>query len=149
MAAQSLTMKIRGLYTSDNDFSAVPEGALLTANNIVIDRESVAEPRRGFNRLSAGFSNTSHRAAQLWFYQEKLFAHTSADGIQYWTGSAWTAISGTYTRPTGAVRLRVAEANENLYLTTSAGIYKQDLYSSTPALSGAYKGLDVQASLPG
>lgn len=146
---QTLSAKLKGLYTSGNVHSGVPEGALLVADNVVIDRESIAEPRRGFNRLSAAFANAAHRALQLWFYQDKLFAHTSADQVQYWTGSAWTALSGTYTKPTNAIRVHTAEANQNLYLTTSSGIYKQDVYTATPMKAGAYKALDLQATIPG
>ena len=39
--SQSLQMKIRGLYTFPNDMSAVPEGALSVAYNIVIDKDSI------------------------------------------------------------------------------------------------------------
>lgn len=145
---QTLTTKLTGLYTSDNALSSVPDGAMLVADNVVIDRQSVLKPRRGFDRLSAGFSTASHRAGQLWVYQSKLFAHTSNNELQYWTGSAWTALSGTYTKPTNAVRVRAVEANQNLYVTTSAGIKKLDVYSATPVSAGAYKALDLYATVP-
>ena len=47
--AQELKLKIRGLYTHPNDLSEVPDGALAIADNIVIDEESVAASRRGFD----------------------------------------------------------------------------------------------------
>jgi hypothetical protein len=146
---QTLSTRIRGLFTSDNVHSEVPDGALLVADNIVIDRDSIAEPRRGFDRLTASFADADHRGKQIWFYQDKLMAHTSADQLQHWNGTAWTALSGTYSKPANAVRVRAVEANQNLYLTTSAGVFKQDAYSSAPTAAGAYKALDLRASIPG
>jgi hypothetical protein len=142
---QSVTLKVRGLYTSDNDLSAVPEGALLKANNIVIDKTDIAEPRRGFDRLSAGFADSSYRANRLWVYQEKLFAHTTNNQVTYWDGAAWQVLTGTYTAPTSG-KVYTAEANQNLYFTTNAGVKKLPVYNGTIVASGAYKGLDMTAS---
>ena len=144
--AQQVTLKIRGLYTSDNDLSAVPEGALLKANNIVIDKTDIAEPRRGFDRLSAGFADASYRAYRLWVYQDKLFAHTTNNQVTYWDGAAWQVLSGTYTAPTSG-KVYTAEANQNLYFLTNAGVKKIAAYNGTPVSAGAYKGLDMTASL--
>ena len=46
---QKLNLKIDGLYLDPNSFSEVPAGALSRADNISIDKDSVAESRRGFN----------------------------------------------------------------------------------------------------
>jgi len=143
---QSVVLKIRGLYTSDNDLSAVPEGALLKATNIVIDKTDVAEPRRGFDRLSAGFASSSYRASRLWVYQSKTFSHTTNNQVTYWDGAAWQVLPGTYTAPTTG-KVYTAEANQNLYFTTNSGVKKLAVYTGTPVAAGAYKGLDMTASL--
>lgn len=142
---QSITLKLKGLYTSDNDLSAVPEGALLKATNIVIDKEDVAEPRRGFDRLSAGFASASYRASRLWVYQSKIFAHTTNNQITYWDGAAWQVLTGSFTAPTSG-KVYTAEANQNLFFTTNAGVKKLSAYNGTPVAAGAYKGLDLAAT---
>lgn len=146
---QSLVLKIKGLYTSQNELAEVPEGALLEADNIDISKDSIAEPRRGFDRLATAFSDLTQRAAKTWFYKSKQFAHHGTLGsentISYLDGGAWHSV-GTFSAPTG-YKVRTLEANQNLYATTSTGIQKLDAYNGTATLAGAYKGLDVQAAV--
>lgn len=148
--AQSLTLKIKGLYTSLNELSEVPEGALLRADNIDILKDSIAEPRRGFERLSAGYSDSSHRTDRTWFFQDKQFAHHgatlgSATTVSYLSGGAWTSV-GSFAAPTGA-KIRNLLANQNCYFTTSAGVRKLDAYNATSTLAGAYKALDLTTAV--
>jgi hypothetical protein len=155
---QELKLKVRGLFSHGSELAAMPEGALLVADDIVIDREDIAEPRRGFGRSSAGFSDAAYRATKLFMYQDYLFATYSTNLLAYYStqlasasadfdgSGAWTAVSGTYAPPTGH-KTHTAEANQNLYLTSGAGIYKLDAYNSTPVKAGAVKALDLQASL--
>jgi hypothetical protein len=155
---QELNLKIRGLYSHPSDLSAVPQGALSVADNIVIDKEEIAEPRRGFNRSYAGFSDSSYRANKLFMYQDYLLAHYSTNLLAYYTtqlsspsanftgSGAWTAVSGTYTAPTNH-KVRAVESNQNLYITSAAGVYKLDAYNATPVAAGAVKGLDVNAAV--
>lgn len=153
--SQELKLKIKGLYSHSNDLSAVPDGALSKADNIVIDRDEIAEPRRGYNRSNAGFANTDHRANKLFVYQGYIFSQYSSNLLAYYsnttsatfsTSGTWTALSGTYTPPTG-VKMRATEANQNLYITTNNGIFKLDAFNSTPRLAGAHKGLDLKLEL--
>jgi hypothetical protein len=143
---QSVTLRIKGLYTGDNDLGSVPEGALTKATNIAIDRADIAEPRRGFDRLTGSFTDTDARAERLWTYQGKVFVHLSNGKIAYHDGSAWQESAASYTAPTDG-KVYQAEANQNLYVTTSTGIKKLSSYSSAPVDAGGYKALDVQASL--
>lgn len=143
---QTVTLKIRGLYTGDNDLGSVPEGALSKATNISIDKADIAEPRRGFDRLPGSFADSDARAQRLWIYQGKVFAHLSNGKLAYHDGAAWQESASAYTAPTDA-KVYQAEANQNLYFTTSGGVKKLSAYSSTPVDSGAYKALDTQASL--
>lgn len=150
---QSLNLKIKGLYTSQNELSEVPEGALTVADNIDIIQDSIAEPRRGFERLEAGYSLLTHRTDKTWFYQGKQFAHHgaslyAADTISYLAGGSWTAVSGSHTAPSG-FRMRTLRASQNLYFTTSAGVQVLDAYDGTPSLAGVPKALDVAASTTG
>lgn len=73
---QKLTVKAAGLYTYPNPLSQVPPGSLLTADNVVIDREGIIEPRRGFNVVSGTLGNgVSNRSAQLVSFGNFVLSH--------------------------------------------------------------------------
>lgn len=73
---QNLLLKVAGLYSFPNTLSSIPEGALLRAKNVVINRDNVAEPRRGFkiygSTMGAGLDTTAH---QLLNYKGRIFRH--------------------------------------------------------------------------
>ncbi len=148
--AQSLNLKIRGLYTNANELSGVPEGALLVADNIDIVSEFLAQPRRGFDRLTNAFSDSSDRSDKLFSYQDKIFAHHgtlgAADTLSYHDAGSWVSLSGAYTAPS-SFKMRFCKASQNLYFTTSSGIKKIDAYNATPKASGAFKALDISSSI--
>lgn len=145
---QSLTLKIKGLYTHASELSSVPDGALSVADNIVIDRESVASPRRGFDQQTYGFSDAAYRANKVFFYQDKILAHYYTNLMAWYdTGAGWTNFSGTYAVPATNTPVRAAQANKNMYFTTGAGVKKLDAYNGTPVSAGAYKALDITASI--
>ena len=52
MKQQVLNLKVSGLYTNPNQFSEIPQGALSIAENVVIDKGSVIESRRGFDKYN-------------------------------------------------------------------------------------------------
>lgn len=76
---QSTLAKIKGLYTHPNLLSEVPQGALVDATNIFINRDSVAEPRRGYkiygNSMGASSTNIAH---QLFTYKNRILRHYGA-----------------------------------------------------------------------
>jgi len=144
---QDLKLKIKGLYTSYNDLSEVPDGALLKARNIDIMQDSLASPRRGYDRLDGAFDDTDERALQLEEFDDKLIAYTDDDKLYYYDSSTWNNISGTYSPPDASTRLRFSKSNQNLYFTTSAGVYKLDAYDGTPVLAGAFKALDLELTI--
>lgn len=147
--AQVLTLKAKGLYTSPNEFSSVPDGAMVRANNVVIDVDGIVEPRRGNNRIRQ-FPSGSDRGSRYAIYQDTLIANWTGGYVGYDNGSSWTAYSGTYQHSSSTLaRLRFLNANNNLYFTTSAGTYKLDAYNGTPVLAGMFKGLDLELSLSG
>jgi hypothetical protein len=147
--SQKLALKIKGLYTHPNEFSEVPEGALAIANNVNIDRESVAEPRRGFGRGSYGFASSTDRANKFFEYRDTLIAHYGAASLARDTGSAWSDYSGTFSPPDSSTPVRAAEANQNFYFTTSAGVKKLDSPTGTVKDSGAYKGTYISGAITG
>lgn len=145
---QALNLKLRGLYTHPNDLSEVPEGALVVADNVVVNKESVVEPRRGFDRLGFAFSQLTDRASKLFVYQDTILAHYSTKLARYNDLTGWVDFTGSYTAPTG-VKIRSAEANNNFYFTTDKGVQVLDVATGEVGLSGIPRGLDCRATLTG
>jgi hypothetical protein len=150
--ATSLFLKFKGLFTNSNELSSVPDGALITAENIDILSENLAQPRRGFGLLAdSTFGDADTRIDSMWTFGNELFAHNSADGIgeadtiSRLTSGAWSDYSGTFEAPSGH-KIRPLFANQNTYLNTSDGIKKLDSNSGTIVDAGGYKGLDISAS---
>lgn len=147
--AQVLVIKHKGLQTSPNEFSSVPEGGLLTADNCSIDKDNIIEPRRGLNRLQA-FASGSDRARRYALYQSTLIAAYSNGKVAYDNAGTWTDYSGTYNDPdANLAHLRFLNVGANLYFTSSTGMYRLDAYNGTPVLSGIPKGLDLNLALTG
>jgi len=96
--SQQLNVRLRGLYTHPDDLSsATPQGALSVADNIVIDREDIASPRRGMDRVSYALSNTSLRLNKVFSYQDYLLGHWGSKSMGYYNpASGWSAYSTTH-----------------------------------------------------
>jgi hypothetical protein len=130
--AQEVKLKAAGLYTHPNQLD-LPEGALVQANNVVIRRDGVIEPRRG----------QSHYAAEvfdrLFSYRGTLLGHTaSGDKLKHDNNvGVFTEKAGAYAHPDASAKMRAAEAAQNLYLTTAAGVYRLDSVPGTPEPAGA------------
>lgn len=143
--AQEMRLKIAGLYTHPSDLSEVPEGALLQAKNLVIDEESIAEPRRGFDRYGYAIDATGTvRGEKIFSYEDKIIVHKSDDTLAYDSGSAFTDYSGTIAPPDSATKMQAVKANGNFYFTTSKGIWKLDSSTGTPVAAGVDKGLTIE-----
>lgn len=142
---EKLELKIKGLYLSPNDYSSVPQGALLEANNGIIDKESVFDTRRG----QTFYSTTAFSDApdQMFNFNTTLLTHAGTV-LAYDNGSGvQTAYSGTYSNPASGFKIHSVEANKNFYFTTSDGVKKLDSASGTPVDAGAPPGLDINGSL--
>ncbi len=234
--SDKLILKAKGIYTQANNKSAVPNGALLTAKNVVIDKDDLVEPRRGFklfgDAMGTGSSNT---AKQLLNYEKRIIRHyepSSSSGILEYQNSSgsetfsktkelklieidtltsvsttvtvttptthgiengdtvtiagaddtdyngsfiatnatattfeYTALSAPATspdvgnafiieatardilEPESGVKLKAAEVNGNLYITTKAGVKKLDAFNATLVPAGTPKALDFMVDL--
>ena len=60
-------LKAVGLNIRPNSLSK-PEGSLETASNVIIRRDNVIEPRRGFKVFGSSFPSSVDRAKQLLVY---------------------------------------------------------------------------------
>ena len=139
--AQVLNLKIAGLYTNPNQFSEIPEGALQRADNIQIDKGSVAEPRRGQAKYGQMPSSYTGSIDALFDYQGTLISSYDNKLARDNGSGTFTAYSGTYTPPTGH-RIKSTQANKNFYFTTSANIKKMAVVSDTPINAGSPRALD-------
>ncbi len=139
-------LRIKGLFSQPNVYSTVPEGALKTATNLVIDREGVATPRRGFSTLGAMPGSGLFNG--LTEFQNKLVCNFNVSTTGYFDGSAWHTISTSETPPTDC-RTRFSQLNQNLYLTTTTGVKKMETYSGTPGAVGAPKAIHAVVATTG
>lgn len=147
--AQLLQVRHKGLYTSPNEFSAVPDGALLMANNCILTVDGIAESRRGNDRIAV-LPLADDRYSRFDWYQDVQVATWSGGKVGYLSGATFVAVSGTYNDPSSTIaRRKFLLSNSCLYFTSSAGVYKMDVYNATPKLSGMYKGLDLSLALSG
>jgi hypothetical protein len=123
MATSSL-LKASGLHDFNNYLSAVPEGALLVAENVVIDRTGVIEPRRGITQYGELGSLNTDTAKQLLLYKDRILAHYG-DKIAWDNGNGvFTDYSASFVEAATGLRIKSFESNGNLYVTTSTGIRK-------------------------
>jgi len=143
---QTLTLKIKGIWTNSNEFSEIPDGALSLASNIVLSKDSVAESRRGFEAVFT--SNNANGFTRLSEFSGDLIT-LSGSTLSKWDGTTLTDFTGSYSNPSATVTMKFAQQNQNLYFTTSNGVYKLDLLSNEPVLAGVPAALDVQATING
>lgn len=148
--SQLLNLKISGLHTSSNNLSEVPEGALSKAVNVVIDKDSIAESRRGFERCTA-LGDVDDRIDVLTSYKNEIISHNKTTNVvSNFDGTTWTDYSGTYSHPdSDLARIKFAEMNGNKYFTSSTGIKMLDNINGPIYSTGVPKGLDGEAALSG
>lgn len=89
---QSILLRVSGLFTNTNELGSAPEGALRTADNIVISKVNVGESRRGFDRLVHRLPDPTYRADKLFQYQNKLLIHYNTTALAYYS----TTVAGTF-----------------------------------------------------
>lgn len=142
-----ISLKPKGLYTYPNALSAVPQGALLQGVNVVLSRPEVIEQRRGTHAVGTALAGDIN---SLYSYQDRMILHQGTtfayDSDGFFT---WLPYSGSYSPPTGALKIRSVQANKNLYLTTSVGLEKLDSLTGAITFSGAPAGLDGSGTTTG
>lgn len=144
--AQALNLKISGLHTNPNQFSEIPEGALQVADNIQIDKGSVAEPRRG--QAKYGKVNASYNGAidALYDYNDTLLVSYNNKLAKDNGSGTFTDYTNTYTPPSGH-RIKSTQANKNFYFTTTSNIKKMAVLTDEPINAGSPRALDGYCSI--
>lgn len=149
MANQNLDLQIKGLYTSPNNLSGVPQGALEFARNLVIDTKNIASSRRGQTQYGNPLSIGSGQVNKIFNYASSLILNYD-DKLAYDSGNGtWVDYSGNYVAPSSLYKMRSLEALRNFYFTTDAGIYKLDSLTSIPRKAGVVRALGGTAQTVG
>lgn len=138
-----------GLWTSPNEHGEVPKGALSRAENVVLSRDKVLEPKRGRSVAIAPGVLPAGAEAIIPF-QRRLLLHLGST-LRYTDEAVTAAISYPVSilSPAAGRRLRAAKSNKNLYLATSEGLKRLDSVAGSIVDAGVPMGLDVQGALSG
>lgn len=119
--SQSVLLKPAGMYTFPNRLSSTPQGAMVRAVNMVIDRDAIASSRRGYkiysNAMGSSSSNTAH---QLMNYKTRVLRHWGTGAGQYLD---WDDGSGTFTTFSTSL---TADTHSNTTIdgmTTTSGLF--------------------------
>jgi hypothetical protein len=147
--SQKLELQLKGLYTSPNNLSGVPPGALEVADNVVINSKSKIDSRRGQTQYGDPLTVGTGQVNKIFNYASSLITNYD-NKLAYDSGSGvWVDYSGTYTDPASGYKMRSLEALKNFYFTTDEGVFKIDSISSTPRKAGVVRALGGTASLTG
>jgi len=137
---EQLILKATGLATFADTLSKVPEGSLSVAKNIVIDKDGLVSPRRGYEVLdgvdSLGDISSIHP------YASEIIIH-SGTTMSYFNGTLWTALSSPIATPSDANKIRSVTYNNNIYFTSAGGVQKLDSLSGDLVDTGAPRGLNA------
>lgn len=145
--AKGLDLKIKGLYLNPNNLSEVPPGALMVADNIVVDKDSVAESRRGQDFYGDTLTGT---IGSMFNYKDTIIVqHDGTLSYDSDGAGTWVAYSGTYNPHGELERMKSTQANRNMYFATEEGVYKLDSVTGVPVLAGVVKGLDGSGTTTG
>lgn len=151
----AIMLKAAGLHTFNNDLDAVPVGALLKAENTIIDRTGIIESRRGFKQYGTISVSSNDFAKQLFSYKNTILSHYS-NKLSFDNGSGvFTNFDGTYEETQTGLRIKGIESQGNFYFTTNDGVKKISITNSSQFSNavnfirdaGAVKALDIEATI--
>jgi hypothetical protein len=143
----ALLTAAKGLKTQANAL-ARPDGALVVADNVVIDYDNSIQKRRGFKEFNSLVFGDNPK--QLFSYRSRILTHYDAILAYDTTGTGVFAnFSGNYSELIAGLRIKSVESNGNLYFTTSTGIKKisaataSQITSSAITDAGGIKAIDL------
>lgn len=150
----ALLTAARGLQTHASEITR-PDGALVIADNVVIDADNTIQKRRGFSEFG-NIIPSSQFAKQVLTYKGRILRHYSnklafdSNGL-----GSFSIFSGDYSELISGLRIKYVEFNGNLYFTTATGIKKisataaSDFTTATSYITdaGGAKATDIEASL--
>ena len=150
--SQKLTLKNSGINCFANPFGVI-DGTAQDAMNVVIDRDNVCEPRRGFFQYGSTFGSVNDTVKQLINYKDVIFRHVLSK-LQFDADANGdfrdiTSSDGNVVEVADGYRLKSQEVNGNLYLCTQTGVKKISARNRFDCLTvpleeaGGPKGLDI------
>lgn len=138
---QKIDLQFKGLFTSPNNLSGVPPGALQIATNVVMNAKNLIDSRRGQTQYGSPLTIGSGQVNKLFNYSSSLIVNYD-DKMAYDSGSGvWVDYTGTYEAPSATNKIRSLEALRNFYFTSSTGIQKIDALASDPRPAGVARAL--------
>lgn len=138
--------KFLGLFLQTNSFTT-PDGALETADNVIITKDDRIIKRRGLYEWFNGGSDTlnaitTYQNFIIAVFTNKVKYFSETGTVPNKTGSGTTNSGQTVVIGSNRTS-RFVESNNNLYFTTNNGPLKLTAYNSTVVDAGAYPGLDI------
>ncbi len=144
--AQTLNVRLKGLYTYPSELSDNAAGTLSVADNVTIDRDNIVGPRRGFDVLDPTSSAPPAILNRLFTFDDELIGYSaSSSAAYYYDPAGWMSLGTGISPPTGT-RLRDVYTNKNLYICTSTGVQRISAVGDTFAQTGTPKGLDISTT---
>lgn len=129
MKARSIDLSPKGLYVDGNPHSEVPQGALRQADDIIIRRPGVIEPRPGFATAISGWTPPGSTTAQTLvpFGSETLVIDSTPAARWLSDGDAVTGLTAS---PMGG-HWGYAKARDRLFVCDLGGVLILDSNSDT------------------
>lgn len=150
MASQVLNLEIKGLYTSPNNLSGAPQGALSVADNVVVIAKNLAVSRNGQKQFGEPLTVDAGQINKIFNYASSLIVNYDEKMAYDFTGSGdFVDYPGTWSAFQEGSKIRSLEASKNFYFNTSKGVYKLDSLTSDPVPSGAPPALGGSGALTG
>jgi hypothetical protein len=145
---EELTLKARGLHKYSDSLESVPEGSLQEAVNVVLDKNDLISPRRGYETLpgtltgSIGSLHTFTDSDRV----NTLISHRDDTTLARYddVGEVWTNYAGTYSVPDSSEVIRSVESNKNIFFATSKGVQKLDTKDGVIIDAGAPEALTTE-----
>ncbi len=152
MTSRSEHLGVRGLHTDSNPFSAAPPGSLTVADNCVIERLGMIEPRPGFYKAPSPVSDESVLPVRLfpWFSGSSDTLRMNTDDTVSWATAPATPIVDEASSDVefySSLFARAVEARKNLYINASDGVRKLTSPGGSVAYQAGISVLPVISSL--
>lgn len=151
--AEKLLLKAYGLSTYADAASRRPEGSLAEATNVVIDKEGIFSPRRGFEQYAScaiAGPVTFDQPLNLFFYQDTLIAYANKSGTKnFYRYDSGNEVFVKYTGDFSKSRIRTAESNSNFYIASNTGVFKLDVITGSLLEAGMPQALGGSGTTTG
>lgn len=147
---QVLNLDIKGLYTSPNNLSGAPQGALSEATNLVVIAKNLAVSRNGQTQFGDPLTVASGQINKIFNYSSSLIVNYDDKMAYDSTGSGdFVDYSGTWQAFQTGYKIRSLETAKNFYFNSSEGVYKLDALTASPVHAGAPQALGGSGALTG